>query len=81
MKLPRDLSGDELARLLRKLGYEPTRQSGSHMRLTTRENGEHHITIPRHESLRIGTLNHILRDVGEHFSWSRDQVLAKILEK
>ncbi len=33
MKLPRDLGGEELAKLLKKYGYEVTRQTGSHMRL------------------------------------------------
>ncbi len=51
MKLPRDVSGDELAAHLRKYGYEVTRQTGSHMRLTTLQGGEHHITIPRHTIL------------------------------
>lgn len=37
MKLPRDLSGPELAKLLRTAGHETTRQTGSHQRLTTRE--------------------------------------------
>lgn len=35
MKLPRGVSGDELARLLGKYGYKTTRQTGSHMRLTS----------------------------------------------
>jgi predicted RNA binding protein YcfA (HicA-like mRNA interferase family) len=39
MKTPRDLSGAELAKALRKLGYTVTRQSGSHLRVTTREGG------------------------------------------
>lgn len=56
MKLPRDLSGPVLIRLLAKLGYAVTRQTGSHVRLTTLERGEHHITIPTHDPLRIGTL-------------------------
>jgi len=34
MKIPRDISGEELARLLKKYGYEVTRQKGSHIRLT-----------------------------------------------
>jgi len=55
-KLPRSLSGQELIRKLRKLGYAPTRQVGSHIRLTTEENGTHHITIPDHSPLKIGTL-------------------------
>lgn len=35
MKLPRDISGLELANKLAVLGYEITRQNGSHIRLTT----------------------------------------------
>ena len=54
MRLPRDLSGVDLARALAALGCAETRQTGGHMRLTTLEHGEHPITIPRHESLRIG---------------------------
>jgi predicted RNA binding protein YcfA (HicA-like mRNA interferase family) len=60
MRIPRDISGDELARLLKHYGYEVTRQVGSHMRLTTEREGEHHITIPQHKTLRVGTLNNIL---------------------
>ena len=48
MRLPRDLSGSDLAQALRKLGYSMTRQAGSHLRLTTYEHGEHHLTIPQH---------------------------------
>lgn len=39
MRLPRDISGDDLARRLRVFGYQATRQTGSHMRLTTQEGG------------------------------------------
>jgi predicted RNA binding protein YcfA (HicA-like mRNA interferase family) len=74
MKLPRDLSGDALARLLKSFGYEIVRQTGSHMRLTTHEHGEHHVTIPRHDALRIGTLAGILTDVAGHAGMSRDDV-------
>ena len=81
MRLPRDLSGEELAILLGRYGYEVTRQTGSHMRLTTAQGGEHHITIPRHESLRLGTLNAILRDVAEHLDISRQTLLETLFEK
>ena len=48
MKVPRDLGGEELARLLGQFGYVVTRQAGSHLRLTSSSRGtEHHITIPR----------------------------------
>ena len=67
MKLPRDMSGEELAQLLGRYGYKSTRQTGSHMRLTTIFKGiEHHITIPQHKSLRIGTLSKILKDVAAY---------------
>ena len=68
MKLPRDLSGDELTGLLsRHYGYVLVRQKGSHRTLTTAIRGtEHSLTIPRHKQLRSGTLAAILSDVAEH---------------
>jgi predicted RNA binding protein YcfA (HicA-like mRNA interferase family) len=61
LKLPRDITGTELAKALAELGYHVTRQTGSHIRLTTFENGEHHITIPAHDPLKIDTLAAFLR--------------------
>jgi predicted RNA binding protein YcfA (HicA-like mRNA interferase family) len=81
MRIPRDISGDELAVSLQKYGYGITRQVGSHMRLTTQRGGEHHITIPRHNPLRIGTLNSILRDVAEHLGIDRDDLIASLFGK
>jgi predicted RNA binding protein YcfA (HicA-like mRNA interferase family) len=78
MKLPRDISGQALAKALLKLGYEPTRQTGSHIRLTTQQNGEHHVTVPAHNPLKIGTLNAMLQAVAQHFELTRDALL-KIL--
>ena len=79
MKLPRDLSGSELIKKLKKLGYEPTRQIGSHVRLTTNENGVHHITIPAHKPLKVGTLSSILKDIATHFEISREELLERLL--
>lgn len=45
MRLPRDLSGADLAELIARYGYRVTRQTGSHLRLTTDQNGQHHVTI------------------------------------
>ena len=78
MRLPRDLSGSDLAQALRKFGYRVTRQTGSHLRLTTTEHGEHHLTIPQHNPLRIGTLSAILADVSAHFELSRDELIEKL---
>ncbi len=80
MKVPRDLGGEELARLLGKFGYKVTRQTGSHLRLTTSFRGtEHHITIPRHAPLKIGTLNSILRDVAAYLEMDRQQLIDAIV--
>ena len=76
MRLPRDISGLDLARKLEKLGYRITRQTGSHMRLSTQEKGEHHITIPQHKDLRVGTLHAILTDVADHLDMDRDELLG-----
>ena len=78
MKLPRDLSGSDLAKRLNALGYQITRQTGSHLRLTTQENGEHHITIPRHDPLKLGTLAGILADIAQHLGISRESLVERI---
>ena len=80
MRLPRDLSGAELARALGRLGYEVTRQTGSHMRLTRSDGDEHHVTIPDHDPLKVGTLNSILRDVAAHLGLAREELLEKLFE-
>ncbi|HTF38106.1 MAG TPA: type II toxin-antitoxin system HicA family toxin [Blastocatellia bacterium] len=78
MRLPRDISGSELAAILKQLGYEVTRHTGSHMRLTTEQHGAHHVTIPKHNSIRLGTLRGILNDVADHFELNRDDLLAQL---
>lgn len=79
MRVPRDLDGRELIRQLRKLGYEQTRQGGSHVRLTRRsDEGEHHVTIPLHSPLRVGTLNAILGDIAAHLGVSKDEVIRAV---
>lgn len=79
MKFPRD--GDDLVRVLAVLGYSVTRQTGSHMRLTTTARGEHHLTIPRHDSLRPGTLSAILAAVADHFGISRDELVGRLFSR
>ena len=78
MRLPRDVSAKELAKALSRLGYEVSHQTGSHIRLTTRRGGEHHITIPAHDAVRIGTLSAILHDIAEHHAMSRDDLLEEL---
>ncbi len=78
MKLPRDISGEGLASALQHLGYSVTRQSGSHLRLTTIVGGRHHVTVPRHNPIRVGTLAAILGQVGDHHGLDRADLLDRL---
>lgn len=80
MRLPRDVSGDDLAKRLGRFGYVVTRQTGSHVRLTTATPREHHVTIPKHNALRVGMLAAILDDVAAHLEITRDELLRQIFE-
>ena len=72
MNLPRDLGGIELSKLLRRYGYEVSRQTGSHLRLVSRLRGtEHHVTIPAHDCLKVGTLAAILTEVSAYLEIPR----------
>lgn len=78
MKIPRDISGFELSKLLKKFGYSIIRQTGSHIRLTTNTNGEHNITIPAHNPIKIGTLNSILVDIANHLDISKENLINEL---
>ena len=56
MRVLRDLSGADLVKRLGRMEYKVTRQTGSHLRLTSSVGGGHHVTIPNHDPLRVGTL-------------------------
>jgi len=79
MKLPRDLSGNQLARhLCRNWGYQQVNQVGSHIILQTDQPTSQRIAISAHDSLRIGTLNAILRTVASHKNVSREDILSSL---
>jgi predicted RNA binding protein YcfA (HicA-like mRNA interferase family) len=79
MKTPRDIKGEFLIKLLAKeFGYVPTRQEGSHIRLTTTVQGIHHLTVPKHNPVRVGTLAKILGEVALHFGISREEVTSRL---
>jgi len=82
MKLPRDIGGEELSKLLTKYGYEVIRQTGSHLRLTTHsEETEHHVTIPRHSPLKLGTLHSIITAVADHLKKDRQEVIRELFSR
>ena len=78
MKLPRDVSGVKLRRALRRLGYVAVRQRGSHVRVTTQVNGEHHEVIPLHSQIRAKTLASILKSVARHHEITVDELLGTL---
>lgn len=78
MKLPRDLSGAQLVQVLGRLGYQVTRHAGSHVRLSCATPEEHHLTIPLHDSLRVGTLAAILADVATRQCLTRNALIARL---
>ena len=75
MKLPRDVSAAQLIKALRVLGYEVTRQRGSHIRVTTQRDGEHHEAVPNHDHLKPGLLSGVLKSVAAHHRMQRDELL------
>jgi predicted RNA binding protein YcfA (HicA-like mRNA interferase family) len=78
VKLPRDVSGSDLAKKLQTFGYSVTRQTGSHIRLTTTQNGQHHITVPEHDPLKVGTLSGILIDIASHLKITKDDLIKRL---
>lgn len=75
MKLPRDVDPQRLVRALTRLGYQPTRQTCSHIRVTTMRGGEHHEVIPNHDPLKVGTLQSILSSIAGHHNMSVQELL------
>jgi predicted RNA binding protein YcfA (HicA-like mRNA interferase family) len=64
MKVPRDLSGAQLVKVLcRDWNYQSIHQEGSHVILQTEMPSHQRLSVPNHNPLRVGTLNSILRAV------------------
>jgi len=79
VKIPRDVDADDLIKALRVLGYELDRQEGSHIRISTKLNGEHHVTIPRHRRLKTGTLARgVLKPVAVHHKLTVEELLQRL---
>ena len=76
MKVPRDLSGAQLIKVLcRDWGYHQVHQEGSHVILKTETPGHQRLSVPNHDPLRVGTLNGIVRTVAAHKGVDRQAVL------
>jgi predicted RNA binding protein YcfA (HicA-like mRNA interferase family) len=81
LKLPRDISGQKLAALLRRYGYQVARQTGSHLRLVSSVQGTpHHVTVPAHAEIRVGTLSAILAEVAAYLEKDRAELARELFE-
>jgi len=78
MKLPRDVSGPQLVKALGGLGYQTTRQTGSHIRVTTQLDGENHEVVPYHDPIKVGTLSAILKRIAAHHKMTVDELLQTL---
>jgi predicted RNA binding protein YcfA (HicA-like mRNA interferase family) len=80
MRLPRDLTGADLIARLGRIGYRSTRQTGSHVRLSCDVPVTHHVTVPLHDPLRLGTLSAILADFATAHDLEREALLKKLFD-
>ena len=79
MKIPRDVSGTDLAdTLCRRWRYVRVHQVGSDIILETSEPTHQRIAIPDHDPVRLGTLISILRVIAQHKGVTRDAIIATL---
>ncbi|QUV80445.1 type II toxin-antitoxin system HicA family toxin [Chloracidobacterium thermophilum] len=58
------ISGRELVKALKKIGYEQDRQRGSHIILRQIDPPHRRVTVPDHKEIAKGTLRTIIREIG-----------------
>ncbi len=73
----------ELVTLLRrKYSYNLTRQRGSHMRLVSTIMGyEHYVSVPRHNPVRVGTLEEIIGQVSVYLEIGQDELMRELFSR
>jgi predicted RNA binding protein YcfA (HicA-like mRNA interferase family) len=62
-KLPSDLSGQDLVKVLQKAGFAVQRQRGNHI-ILRRKLPHARVVVPNHKTLRVGTLRATLHEAG-----------------
>jgi predicted RNA binding protein YcfA (HicA-like mRNA interferase family) len=76
MRIPRDLSGRELTKILcRDWARRFVHQEGSHIILQTEQPTHQRLPVPDHSPLRIGTVGGLLRLVANQKGVTRDDIL------
>jgi predicted RNA binding protein YcfA (HicA-like mRNA interferase family) len=61
VKLPRDVTGEQASRVLRRLGFVELRQTGSH-RIFRKEGRT--VVVPQHRPIKPGTLKGLIEQAG-----------------
>lgn len=61
MRLPRDVTGSEAVKALRRLGFEERRQTGSHVILRKESRT---VVVPMHKPIKPGTLKGLIEQAG-----------------
>ena len=61
MKIPRDVSGVEAVRALKRLGFVALRQTGSHLIM---RKDERTVVVPQHKPIKPGTLKGVIEQAG-----------------
>ena len=61
MMLPRDVTGDQAVRALRRLGFTEVRQTGSHCILRKEKRT---VVVPQHRPIKPGTLKGLIEQAG-----------------
>ena len=61
MKLPRDVSGNDAAKVLLRGGFTDVRQTGSHRVLRS---GSRTVVVPMHKPIKPGTLKGLIEQAG-----------------
>jgi len=80
-KIPRNITGRELIKLLSRYDYRISRERGSHIRISSNFMGsDHNLTIPDHRPIKIGTLNNILKDISDYLKISKQALVEKLFE-
>jgi predicted RNA binding protein YcfA (HicA-like mRNA interferase family) len=78
-KAPRDVSGQDLIKILSNYGYKVIRQTGSHIRMSIIiEDISKNITIPNHAPIKLGTLMSILNEVSSQLAINKEDIINKL---
>jgi predicted RNA binding protein YcfA (HicA-like mRNA interferase family) len=80
MKLPRNVSDNELIKFLQKIGDFISRQKGNLQLSCNLPSGEHLITIPNQDPIKMGTLSSILSDISQAHKISKQELINKIFK-